>query len=137
SSVVIFSDDTVERPRQLPRLPLGVTHASSDDDEIALDSVQQSDLRQLPPPLESEPPEQREARLVVAEYEAQQRVDPERRRVRQRLGQQIGGKAALSERLVNIDAQLRGLGVCGAPVERRKAEPGRDATRVLDHPKRP
>ena len=97
---------------------LGVPYASSDDDEIAFDSVQGSNLRQLPPPQESESLEQRKARFVVAEYEPQQRVDPERRRVSQRLGQQIGAEPPLSERLVNVDAQLRGLGVCRAPVER-------------------
>src|SRR6267378_268015 len=103
----IVSNDTVERPRQLP------------------------------PPQESESMEQRKARFVVAEYEPQQRVDLERRRVSQRLGQQIGAEPPLSQRLVNVDAQFCSLGVCRAPVKRGKAEPGCDATRVLDDPKGP
>src|SRR5438309_5536642 len=105
----IVSDDTVERPRQLPQLP-SVRYASPDDDEIAFDSVQGGNLRQLPPPQESESPEQGKARFVVAEYEPQQRVDLERRRVSQRLGQQIGAEPPLSQRLVNVDAQFCSLG---------------------------
>src|SRR2546427_5468038 len=118
SSGVIVLDDTVERPRQLPQLPLGVPYASADDDEIAFDSVQCSNLRQLSPPQESESLEQRKARFVVAEYEPQQGVDLERRRASQRLCQQIGAEPPLSERLVNVDAQFCGPGVCRAPVKR-------------------
>src|SRR5947199_676522 len=123
----IVSDDTVERPRQLPHLP-GVRYASSDNDEIAFDSVQGGNLRQLSPPQESESLEQRKARFVVAEYEPQQRVDLERRRVSQRLGQQIGAEPPLSERLVNVEAHFCGPGVRRAPVKRREAEPGHDPT---------
>src|SRR6266705_2946206 len=118
SSGVIVLDDTVERRRQLPQLPLGIPYASSDDDEIAFDSVQDGNLRQLPPPQESESLEQGKARFVVAEDEPQQRVDRERWRVSQRLGQEIGAEPPLSERLVNVDAQFCGPGVCRAPVKR-------------------
>jgi hypothetical protein len=67
----------------------GILYASSDYDDIALHCVQDGDLRQLTPLLKPELPEQGKARLIVAEYESQQRIDLEAWGVRQCPAQQI------------------------------------------------
>src|SRR6185369_15426194 len=59
-----------------PRL-LSFVETKADDDEIALDAVELGDARQLSPAAESEGFEQREARIVVTEDEAEQRFQAE------------------------------------------------------------
>ncbi len=48
--------------------------AAAEDEQVALDRVQFRHAGQMPPGLETETPEQRKARLVVAEDEREQPI---------------------------------------------------------------
>ena len=100
-----------------------VRHSSTDNHDIAFDTVQFSNSRKLTPTREAVFREQAETRLIVGEDEAHQCIHPERRRLGNGPLQQIGAQASPPERLMDVDAQFRGFVVRRTAVERRKTQP--------------
>src|SRR5229473_8122884 len=123
-------------PRRLLAQPCArqPSYAPSNDNEVAFNLIQRRHFGQHTPALKTEFLEQHQAGQVVAEDEPQQRIELERGCVSQCFSEEVRAEALLSVRLVNVDADLRGLVISWAPVERRETQPSRNVPVQLGHP---
>src|SRR5579872_3243700 len=111
--------------------------AAAENHQIALDAIEFRNARKMRPRLESEASKQREARRIVSEDEAEQRLEPELRRAANRFGNQLARIASALRIRRDVDAQLSRRMIGRTAVKGLEADPSFDDTVVLNHPQRP